>query len=251
MADIAAGNLESPLSNGGVHDNLGIVFNADAQYANRLYSAGFDILSTANNHAADIGVKGVGSTILALQNSSILPVGTNFKPDEVGDTLNCHEGQIIHAKGYNVGFLAYSYTEYNDGGASPGPDVCDWNDFDTVEADLSSLRKKSDYVIVMVHTGVENSRAPTIADEEKFKKLVDLGATAVIGHHPHVLGGVELYNGGVIAYSMGNFIFDQIEPEQKASAILQIDIDSKSTLSYKLIPIKIEDLCCPKLLNVL
>ena len=247
-ADIAVGNLESPLTNIGLHDNLGIEFNADAKYTSRLSSVGFDILGTANNHAVDMGKRGVESTMKALYSNGILGVGTNFGLDGgSSEVYDCHAGVIKEVRGVRVGVLAYSYTEYNDGGESPGKDVCDWGDFERVKMDLVKLKEEVDYAIVMAHTGVENSSEPTIKDQEKFKSLIDSGAAAVIGHHPHVVQRVEEYNGGVIAYSLGNFVFDQIEPEQKVSGILEIEINGDGAISYKTIPVKIEDLCCPKL----
>lgn len=247
-ADIAVGNLESPLTNTGEHDNLGIEFNADAKYTSRLSSVGFDILGTANNHAVDMGKRGVESTVKALYSNGILGIGTNSGLGSEGSGVyDCHAGVVKEVRGVRVGVLAYSYTEYNDGGESPGNDVCDWGDFERVKTDLVKLKEKADYVIIMAHTGVENSSEPTIKDQEKFKSLIDSGAAAVIGHHPHVVQRVEEYKSGVIAYSLGNFVFDQIEPEQKVSEILEIQINSDGVLSYKTIPVKIEDLCCPKL----
>lgn len=242
-ADIAVGNLESPFGIKGPHDNLGIVFNADPNYAERLNGVGFDILSTANNHSMDQGHGGIDNTIKVLSLNNISPIGTSA----IELDADCHKGVIKEVKGKRFGFLSYSYTAYNYGGHFPDNKVCDWGDFETVKSDVIDLRKRSDYIIVMAHTGVENSTDPTEEDKDKFKALADLGVSMVIGHHPHVLQKVEMYKGSVLAYSLGNFIFDQVEEAQKKSAILRVKVSSSGDFGFEIVPVKISDLCCSEL----
>jgi poly-gamma-glutamate synthesis protein (capsule biosynthesis protein) len=237
QADLAIGNLESPFGENGPHNLLGLVFNADPRDAQRLYDSGFDVLSLANNHILDGGVKGLWFTQQVLNGSDLVGIG-------VGP--GCHQGEVITKKGIRFGFLSYSYTGYNSGGYFPHELVCDFEDRKKVLADIAELQKKSDVLVVLIHKGVENSKSPTEEQEQRYRELVDHGVSLVIGSHPHTLQRVEMYHQGLIAYSLGNFVFDQVEDDQKKSALLKVVITGKKIVDYSLLPVVIENLCCPR-----
>src|SRR5262249_37738983 len=135
-ADISFANLESPFNDSGNHSVPGsLVFNADPKAVEGLKFAGFDILSTANNHAFDQGQYGIRYTLDHLKQNGILPLGT-------GD--DCHAGQIITKNNLRFGFLGYSYTALNDGGKTTDPLVCDANDLKQLKTDIANLRPKVD-----------------------------------------------------------------------------------------------------------
>jgi len=97
----------------------------------------------------------------------------------------------------------------------------------------------ADLTIVNVHWGTEKKSAPNPYQIEMAHRLIDLGADLVLGHHPHVLQGLELYRGKLIAYSMGNYIFGSISENAKTSMILQIALDMNGLLSAKALPIHV------------
>lgn len=239
-ADLTIGNLETPVTSKGPYMvPYSLVFNSNPKYVERLKRAGFDVLSSANNHSLDKGEKGLRETMQYIQDGGMASVGAGE---------DCHKGIIKNIHGITFGFLAYSYTAYNSGGHAPSALVCDWNDFEKVKADVLSLKRQVDHVIVLPHTGIEYSTKPTETDREKMYALIDVGARAVVGAHPHVIHPVERYKDGVIAYSLGNFIFDNQEnPETEKGLMLKLEFNKTSLITSQKLPIKIKNYCCPEL----
>jgi poly-gamma-glutamate synthesis protein (capsule biosynthesis protein) len=248
--DLTIGNLETPITSKGPYMvPYSLSFNSNPKYVKVLSNSGFDILSVANNHALDKGEKGLFETVKYLHDVHI---------DAVGAGSGCHEGVVKEMKGIRLGFLAYSYTGYNDGGYSPSEQVCDWNDFEKVKSDVKKLKAKVDHVVVLPHAGVEYSKSPTSDDEEKMKELIQLGVSVVASAHPHVTQRVdEIYTSdesniknkikGIIAYSLGNFVFDNQEnPETEKGLVLEVLLSKSAILSKKDYNIRIREYCCPE-----
>lgn len=161
---------------------------------------------------------------------------------------NCHKGVVKDVNGITFGFLAYSYTAYNSGGHMPSELVCDWNDFEKVKSDVKSLKSQVDYVVVLPHTGIEYNIKPTEEDRERVHQLIDLGVSAVVGAHPHVVQPVERCKDGIIAYSLGNFVFDdQDNPETEKGLMLKLEFSKMGLVNSQKLPIKIKNYCCPEL----
>lgn len=241
-ASIAFANLESPFNNTGDHSVDGsLVFNADPKSIEGLNTAGFDILSTANNHTLDDGAKGLNFTYNLLKQNQIFPIGT---------TTACHGGQIITKNNIKFGFLAYSYTALNDGGKSTDPSVCDANDLKQLAKDVESLRPKVDYLVVSTHMGVEYTRTPTDAQVNFGHTAVDAGADLVIGNHPHWVQPIEQYKGKWIFYAMGNLVFDQMwSQDTREGLTATITFQDKSLQKIELNPVIIDNFCCPRWAN--
>lgn len=203
-ADIAFVNLESPFSDRGPYHQSGLIFHAPPDTIAGLQLAGIAIASTANNHSRDCGSHGVEFTISWLRSHGIAPLGTSES-----EALT-HEGVVLVRHGVRFGFLGYTFDQQNG----------NWHDIDprialadpkAVCRDVTALRKRADVVIVSMHHGVEYTRAPTKAQIEFAHAAIDAGASLVIGHHPHVIQPQETYHGGLIFYSLGNFVFDQYQ----------------------------------------
>jgi len=241
-ADIAFGNLESPIVSGDIPIRRGVVFKCLTRYVPGLVYAGFDVLSTANNHAFDQGDRGVDFTVNYLQSHSILAVGTRKKEDQASF------GRVIERKGVKVGFLAYSYAAYNDGGAKENSQVATWHDPEKVKEEIGQLRDNSDVVFVSLHAGQEYRRKPERRKIEFARAAIEAGADAVIGHHPHWIQPVEIYRGRPIFYSLGNFVFDQGHSQETSQGLMvEFRIKRKQIRSSRLLPVAIERYCCPRL----
>ncbi len=241
-ADIAFANLESPFNDRGDHSVEGsLIFNADPLFLPALVNAGFDILSTANNHTLDQGTAGLNYTYNNLKLNNVIPVGT---------MIDCHTGSIITKNNITFGFLAYSYTAYNDGGKIPDNRVCDANDLVQVAADIQALRSKVDQLYVSVHMGVEYTRTPNETGVKFAHTAIDSGADFIIGHHPHWIQTIEQYNGKWIFYSLGNFIFDQMfSQDTREGLAVKVFYDDKKMSKIELKPLIIENFCCPRWTN--
>ncbi len=201
-ADIAAGNLEGTLCDGGTTtkrmSKVSYAFRTPVRFAPRLSEAGYDFLSVANNHVNDFGDTGISSTMKALDGVGIKYAGIK----------GLCEWSILEKDGRRYGFCAFSHNQK----------TCDHRDLETVRRILGELRKQADFIIVSFHGGAEGSahnRLPygreTFCGENRgsIRELahfcIDEGADVVYGHGPHVLRAVEVYKGHFIAYSLGNF----------------------------------------------
>ncbi len=239
--DLTIGNLETPIvANGKYGRPDQVVFNTNPKYIKNLKNAGFDILTLANNHSMDKGLSGASSTMSLLAAAGIDSFG-------IGD--KCHEGIIKEVNGIKIGFLGYSYTAFNHTLYSPDKFVCDLNDFETVKKDVKNILEKVDVVVVYTHSGIEYEKAASAKDVQKMRALIDVGVKVVVNTHPHVIQRTEKYKDGVIAYSLGNFVFDQERESNKKGKMLEVQIENKNIKSYKDIPIYIKNFCCPEILK--
>lgn len=240
-ANISFANLESPFYDKGPRLTQGLIFKAEPNTVEGLVQSGFDILSTANNHSFDQGRGGVDYTLNWLATYGIAAVGTG---------LDCHNGKILTSNGIKFGYLAYSYTAYNDGGKIKDPLVCDWNDLAQIKKDIELLKPKVDFLIVSSHMGTEYKRQPDEANELGAKETIDAGADLFVGHHPHWFQTIEQYNGKWIFYSLGNFVFDQMwSQETKEGLTFVATFEDKELKQIELKPVIIEDFCCPRWTN--
>ncbi len=271
-ADIAFGNLECPLSDSPIPIREGLVFRCLTKYVPGLTFAGFDILSTANNHALDQGTKYVGFTRDYLFSQNILPVGTGENQDEAWTPaiISPHPTLSSQRRGGGgeepkIAFLAVSYASHNDGGKSRNDYVARIEDIEILKSKILNLKSSDYFVVVSMHAGTEYTRNPNQEQINFAHAAIDAGADIVIGHHPHWIQPVEVIKRkapapyrtegsgtGVIFYSLGNFIFDQSwSQETKEGLVVKLNIKyQKSNIhleSAELIPVIIENNCCPRI----
>jgi poly-gamma-glutamate synthesis protein (capsule biosynthesis protein) len=241
-ADLAFGNLESPIVPGNIPVRKGVVFRCLTRYVPALVNAGFDVLSTANNHAFDQGPEGIEYTLDYLHSQNIVAVGTRKKEDTTSF------GRLIEKKGVKIGFLAYSYAAYNDGGANQDHQVATWHDREEVLEEIAVMKEKAEVLFVSIHAGVEYRSQPGPQKKEFARSAIEAGADAVIGHHPHWVQPIEIYQGKPIFYSLGNFVFDQGHSwETSQGLMVEFRIRDRRIQSARLIPVSIERFCCPRI----
>jgi D-alanyl-D-alanine carboxypeptidase len=200
--DLLFGNLEGPLSDQGADIGNLYSFRMEPKALLALKAAGFDTLTVANNHAGDWGLAAFEDSLNRLTRAGILVTGASATP---GEFLP----QITQVKGQKVGFLAAS----DVGPAWLAPQagkagVVLASDPAWPEA-ISRAAALTDVLVVSYHFGEEYQTEPNARQVELARLAIDHGAQLVIGHHPHVTQKVERYGDGLIAYSLGNFIFDQ------------------------------------------
>jgi hypothetical protein len=200
-----AGNLESPLTTAECFYPHKTSLRANPGYVEALKCTGFDILNLSNNHILDYKEPGVAQTTEALGQAGIKYFGYGKSRRDALKMVCCEDG------GVRIGFMGYTNMAID----SPF-----WADEDvrgiaqvrmqTLEDEIARNRSETDVLVISVHWGHENFWLPSPDQRSLAHKMIDYGATAVIGHHPHVLQGIESYNGGLIAYSLGNFVFSTI-----------------------------------------
>ncbi len=240
-ADITFGNLECPLDPGDMRTLEGLIFKCPVKYVPGLTNAGFDVLSTANNHTLDQGADNVDFTIDYLKSVGIRHVGTSA-------STTAPEGVTIERDGMKFGFLAYSYTARNDGGQSVHPQIATMDDIEKLKVQISNFKTKSDIVIISMHAGTEYTRKPNQEQVDFAHAAIDAGADIVIGHHPHWIQTIEIYKDKPIFYSLGNFVFDQMwSQDTREGLIIKLSIIDNQLQKAELVPVIIENFCCPRL----
>ncbi len=221
-ADIAFANLESPASFVGrpyPGKMKEVTFRSDPGALFGLKAAGFDVVSLANNHTNDYGGDALVETLAALRLLGIAACGAGASAAEA------HAPAIVRVGALRVAFLAYAeplWSVVPAGPAAPGVAVIDEA---RIIADIRQTRAAADLVIVSLHWGEEHRGYPRERDRQLAYALVDAGADALLGHHPHVLQGAEFHRGVPILYSMGNFIFDMQAAATYQSAVASIDFE--------------------------
>ncbi len=221
-ADINLANLESPIaSRGSEFSAKQFRFRAEPAVARAIRKAGFNLVTLANNHSMDFGGEALAETLRHLDSAGIAWIGAGANLDEA------RKMALYTIKGKKIAFLGYSlthpiefYAGKNRPGTTPGYEKL-------VTADVTSARNQADYVIVSFHWGKEAS--DTIQDYQRnaAHKAIDAGADAIIGHHPHILQGIELYRNGIIFYSLGNFTFASKSTIADVSAIIRLKFDDE------------------------
>ncbi len=208
-ADLAFTNLETPIAPRTGRPVIPMVFNAPPALLGALAATGFDVVSTANNHSWDQGVKGLVETHEHLDASPLARVGTG---------ATCAEARahrIFERNGVKLALIG-SCTLYNqDLGAGPDrPCVYTLTADSALEEARLARAAGADIVMLSVHWGVEYSTTPLPEHVELAHALVEGGIDVILGHHPHVLQPIELVDTAdgrraLIVYSMGNFVSAQ------------------------------------------
>ncbi|MEM2320881.1 MAG: CapA family protein [Candidatus Bathyarchaeia archaeon] len=214
-ADIAFCNLEGPITNR-PHVRVPYPLPQSLKTIDMLREAGFNVVSFANNHALDCGFDGFYQTLTLLKKYDIKYVGAGSNIKEARSPV------IVECRGIRIAFLAYaSFFSVGDPATSYKPGIAvvrvdprfepphiDLDDLAEMQEDIKEAKTKADIVIVSHHWGADPSFTLTMHQKAIAHASIDAGADLVIGHHPHVLQGIEIYKGKIICYSLSNFIFD-------------------------------------------
>lgn len=230
QADIAMANQEFPFSLEGTKTpDKQFTFRVDPLYTSILTEMGIDAVTLANNHALDYGTEALTDTFEALDATGISYVGAG------ADLERAMQPSIIQAGQRSYGFLAASrvipVTDWNVENQQPGM-LCTY-DSKLLRKAIKETRKSCDFLTVYVHWGVEKSDVPQDYQRELAQSYIDAGADLVIGAHPHVLQGIEYYQGKPIVYSLGNFIFNQ---EISSTVLLKVRVTPDNQTVLQLIP---------------
>lgn len=202
-ADLTVGNLEHPVSARGKNQGSQYSLRAKPEAVEGLADAGFDIVSLANNHMWDWGTDALSDTLLYLDAEGIRHVGAGMNEKDANLPLT------VEIFRNSIAFVAWTNL-YPEGLEAKGdaPGISRFRESEAV-ARVSDLSKTNDIVTVLIHFGDEYKTSANDIQKRIARALVDAGADLVIGHHPHVVQEVERYRDGWIAYSLGNFVFDQ------------------------------------------
>ena len=222
-ADLTVGNLEGPVSDKGYNVGSIYSFRDNPKAIDGLKSAGFDLVSLANNHMFDYTRAALEDTFSLLEDAGIGYTGAGFSKEKALEPK-----VFTLSDGTKIAFLAFSNLGSKNWEAQTSTAGLAWLDQESLDSSIAKARIEADIVVVMFHWGEEYQ---TLSNDEqkRFARLaIDAGADLVVGHHPHVAQEVEQYKGKYIAYSLGNFVFDQsFSKETMEGLALEVSIQNK------------------------
>lgn len=244
-ADLVIGNLESPLLTTGKSIPNKCTLRGNPGWADILREANIGLVSLANNHVMDYGEAGLMQTIRHLDQNQIIHVGAGTNIDDATAP------RFLDINGIRLALLARSsvivssptYAKDNRAGVAF---------FDKRETILTvqNCKKEADAVLLLFHWGLENYHYPSYQQRQLARKLLEAGVDIIVGHHPHVVQGIEKIDGKMVVYSLGNFLFDevnwsftddvgipqqrllQLQSEQREGLMVNFIIDEKHHIEY-------------------
>ncbi len=237
-SDLAIVNLETSITTrGNKWPNKQFNFRSNPKNLDSMKAAGVDMVTLANNHVLDYSNQGLIDTIDNLKKREISYAGGGKNKKEA------LQGVIIEKDDIKIGVLAFSrvipdvkwYANNNRAGIVGAYDGYTQDMFKRIE----EMKKEVDILILSSHWGVERSTKPRPQDIKIAKAAIDAGVDIVMGHHPHVLQGVEIYKGKPIFYSLGNFVFGGRDKLTRTTMISQVNLKDKKLESIKVIPCNI------------
>jgi poly-gamma-glutamate synthesis protein (capsule biosynthesis protein) len=246
-ADVVLGNLESQISDKGV--NIGTVnsFRAKPEAINGLKYAGFTILSVANNHVLDYDLPAFEDSLKRLKDNGIEYIGGGYNKEEAFGLKK------IEVRGTKIGFLAYCAIGSNWWTAEDnrsGIAFISKKDIPVIKEAIKKAKEQVDVLIVSIHLGTEYSTVPDDSQVLFDQSFAEAGADLVIGHHPHVAQFIEYFSPQWIAYSLGNFVFDQgFSTNTMKGLVLEINIKGKKIQNVAPKEIKMNKNFQPELTN--
>jgi poly-gamma-glutamate capsule biosynthesis protein CapA/YwtB (metallophosphatase superfamily) len=242
-ADLTIGNLECAIGLDGTPAPKAYRFLAPPAASATLTSAGFDLVSLANNHILDWGDEALAGTAASLDAAGIAHVGAG------ANAAAARAPVVLERNGLRLAFLGYVDVPVERGGfvteswtaGADTPGVA-WANPELIAADVRAIRPQVDHVIILLHSGYEGQDTPNEVQRAAATAALEAGATLVLGAHPHVLQGTEARAGRLIAWSLGNFVFDGFAGTPSVdSAILHITLDKQGVSAYRWSPVRLID----------
>ncbi len=213
--DLTIANLEGTFTNSNARYPKTFAFKAPPGYVKILTLGSIEAVNISNNHIYDYYEKGFEDTVKTLESEGIIWFGEGT-------------ARVFITKGIKIGLLGYAFSVNET----------------QMSKDIAALKKSTDIVVVNFHWGEERSYWPNREQKNLARLSIDSGADMVIGHHPHVLQGIEIYKNRLIAYSLGNFAFGgNMNPADKRTMLLQAKFTfaekGLETFEAKIIPARI------------
>ncbi|MED5579417.1 MAG: CapA family protein [Nitrospinota bacterium] len=259
--DLRFGFLESSLSNKGEPVHGKIVMRHDPMMIDGYIAGGFDVLGFATNHCLDYGFEPFVDTLKLLEEKGIKYTGAGRNIRDARTPV------VIESKGTKIGFLTYILNIPMGWGAQPerpgvapirqdplyGPPYVNEEDLESMVEDVKETKKNLDVLVSTFHWGSSQSRTLTLAQKAVAHAAIDAGVDLVVGSHPHILQGIEVYNGKAIFYNLGNLVLDHdhpmFMPTVKESILLKCTIHEKKIRSLSFSPTYIENDGRPAILS--
>jgi len=260
-ADIRFGGLEASMSEKGLAVSGKIVMRHNPRMIKGYLAGGFNTVAFASNHCMDYGIEPFVETMDLLDTHGIAFSGSGRNIEEARTPV------IIENKGAKVGFLSYVLNLPLGWGASPnkpgvaplrenplyGPPYLNEEELEAMAEDIKKARSRVDILTVTFHWGSSQSRTLTLSQQAAAHTAINAGADLIIGQHPHILQGIEVYRGKAIFYALGNLVLDHDHlmflPTVKESILVRCIVKEKNILRLSFVPTLIGEDGRPIVLN--
>ena len=236
--DIAFVNLETPVSTRGTRNTQkSVTFRSPPALVTGLASGGINVVSLANNHALDYGAVALADTIHYLNKAGIAHAGAgaNLKAAQAPAILSTPAGTVA----------VLAFTDIIPAGFPAGATRAGVNpaepDRQAMLAAIRAAKAEARYVIVSFHWGIEYTTPPIAEQKSLAHAAIDAGADLVLGAHPHVLQGLELYHGKLIIYSLGDFVFDHYSQATGETIVLEVKLSPAGKPSVTCVPVYLNE----------
>ncbi|MFO7889020.1 MAG: CapA family protein [bacterium] len=232
-SDLAVANLEAPFVLQGKPFNKKFTFLVHPEWAAGALRAGFNVFTLANNHILDYGPEGLATTIQTLDSMQIKHCGAGENIDDAEKPC------LVTVNNWKIAFFAFSLTYPAEFWANKNKPGTAYPHLKRIKSQIKKIRDNCDLIVVAFHWGGELWTFPKPYQIFYAHKVIDFGADIVIGHHPHVVQGMEFYKDKFIAYSLGNYVFGSYSRKVSFSIILQMRYDNRGLLYAEVIPIDV------------
>jgi len=254
-ADVTVGNLESTLSTDGRPTQGGDSFGASPQVLRGLGSAGFDVVSLANNHVGDYGDRALRQTLNRLRAADLAYVGAGRNLAEARKPV------VLTRAGVRIGLLATDSIGESPAATSrragtnrlnmpPRTGPLDRRALGRITADIRALRRTVDVVVVVPHWGTQYTHRPEASQRTAARAFAEAGADLVIGGHPHWVQGWERFGSRTVVHSLGNFIFDMdFQTKTREGVFVEVTLWGGEVKAVEPVPYVIDDRFTPRLVR--
>lgn len=234
-ADLTIANLECSVANGGDRVHKEYTFRADPS-ALGVLKRYVGVVSLANNHSGDYGANALNETMSHLARARVEFFGAGKNSKEA------HAPLVVERHGIKLALLGYDEYQPRRFEAGPNSPGVAWSEDEQVVADIGEARRRgATAVIPFMHWGWEEEDGPTTRQRALARKMIDAGATAVVGAHPHRTQGVEYYRDRLIVYSLGNFVFDLTENDiERRGWLLRVELDERGVKRWATLLVRID-----------
>lgn len=234
-SDYTFGNLETTISNHNYKNNdlRSLEMRGSPRVIHELKNIKLNIVNIANNHSMQHGEDTFEDTVNLLKMTGIKCIGVNDGNEWSSSPVK------VEKNGIKIGFLGYSFEtdKYNKEQMKYAYGIPS-----DIKADITKLRSEVDYLIVSYHWGLEFMDRPSVSNIRLAHQTIESGADVILGHHPHVLQGIENYKDGIIFYSLGNFVFDMNWDKRfQQSIVVKLTFSKSRKISYEITPIYINN----------
>lgn len=235
-ADATFGNLECAVATQGTPFDKIFTFRAHPRVLPTL-ARHFAAVSLANNHSGDFGKSALLETLAGLAGAGVGAFGAGR------ELSSAHRPFMFERRGIRIALLGYD--EYHPRAFEAGFDTpgVAWSEDEQVVSDIRAARAAgAELVIPFMHWGWENERSPCPRQRELARVMIDAGADAVVGAHPHVTQGAEIYKGKPIVYSLGNFVFDALDGDATRTGwLLRLSVNRRGVAHFETVVARLDD----------